>query len=282
MLQKINEQYPDIVPLLGKPGVFQAVANAINENWPAERLTSALRATEYYQNTDAQRSQWDILQAVDPATARRQAAETKVKFDRVVGSLGILNTGWLWNAFENSVVYGWDENRIRSEIIATTSGGTHLGPGGIGDQMTQFQGLAAEYGVPVNHNDLYWWAANTIGGSVSQEGYRDYLTEQAINLFPVLKPSLEQGMTVKQYAAPYLQQAANELGINPSAINLQDPKWTQTFIGADEKGQQSVLNLNQSLAKIRTDAQYNYDQGAPARTQAATFASQLLSKFGAA
>jgi hypothetical protein len=71
------------------------------------------------------------------------------------------------------------------------------------------------------------------------------------------------------------------LGINPSAINLQDPKWTQTFIGADEKGQQSVLNLNQSLAKIRTDQAYGYDQGAPARTQAATFAAQLQNKFGA-
>jgi hypothetical protein len=168
------------------------------------------------------------------------------------------------------------------EVIARTNGETYHGPGGIGDQMTQYQQLAGEYGVPINHNDLAWWAQNTLGGSVTQEGFRDFLTQNAIFLYPVLEPHLAQGLTVKQIASPYLQQAANELGINPNTINLLDPKWAQTFIGADDQGKQHVLNLQESLSKIRTDAAYGYDGGLPAKTQAATFAAQLQQKFGAA
>jgi hypothetical protein len=283
LLRLLGEQYPSLIPLLSKPGVFDVMSKAVQENWPSTRLQSALEATPYFQSTPQASRTFDVLVATDPATAHQKVSDADRMVRTLQGSLGFAPTND-FDAFGLAVQAaseGWDETRTRMELVAKSNGDTYRGPGGIGDQMTQYQGLAADYGVPINHNDLYWWAANTQGGSVTQEGFKDFLTQNAMFLYPVLEPHLAQGLTVKQIAGSHLQQAANELGVNPNTINLLDPKWAQTFIGTNDKGEQHILNLQESLAKVRTDPAYGYDGGAPAIAAATQLRGQIEQRFGA-
>jgi hypothetical protein len=283
ILAIIQQQYPQMLPFITEPGIFDILKQAIEHpaEWSPERFTAAIQNTPFFKNTPLNQRQWYVLDVTDPATARQRKEDASIGVRQIAQQLG-LNVSAYDSAIIslNAAVNGWDASRIKMELVAHSNGAS-LGPGGIGDTMTQFEGYAASQGVPVNHNDLYWWAANTEGGNVTEAGFRDFITQQAINLYPALRPSLEQGMTVAQYAAPYFQLAANELGINPNQINLLNPKWTGLFLNkGGQGGAQTVVDLNDALAKIRTDPAFGYDHGLPAVTQASRFAAQLQQKFG--
>jgi hypothetical protein len=269
LLELIGQQFPQYLPLLSEPGIFDI-------------FKSAIQQTPWFKNTPANDRQWYLLDITDPATARQRKADSGIAVNQIAQQMGVRLSAYDSAIIAlNAAVNGWDASRIKMEVVAKSNGGS-LGPGGIGDTMHQFQALASQYGVPVNHNDLYWWAANTEGGNVTEAGFRDFVTEQAMNLYPALKGALSQGLTVAQYAAPYFSLAANELGINPTQISPMNPQWMKLLLGSNDKGAQRVLDLNESLRMIRSDPSFGYDRGTPAITQASTFATQLLRQFGAA
>jgi hypothetical protein len=283
ILHIIETQYPDALPILKQPGVFQVYADYINAEppWTQAQFDARMRATEYYQTTDESTRNFHLLHALDPAEARRRTTDTDKLVRQIAGEMGIPPNAIDALFVLNAVGSKWDESRIRMELVARTSGDTRLGPGGIGDQMNQYKKLAGDYGVPVTNQDLYWWAANTQGGTVSEAGFRDFVTQQAKNLFPALAPAIDQGQTVMQFATPYFAMATEELGINPNQINLLNPKWMELFVNDDGKGTQTVNSLQSAKIKLRADPAFGYDKGTPAITQAAGFAEELMKKFGA-
>jgi hypothetical protein len=108
------------------------------------------------------------------------------------------------------------------------------------------------------------------------------MIEQAKSLFPGLTSALDQGVTVRQYAEPYLQIAQQELGTNINAISLTDPKWNAAVNQIDPKtGQRVSMNLSDWTSKIRSDSQYGYDTTEQARTRAAQLSTQLTNMMGA-
>ncbi len=282
VLELIGQQYPQYLQLLQQPGVFDVFMKAFQDpaSWSPERIQSAIQNTPYFQNTPADQRAWAVQVATDPATAKLVLDNTNIMVRTQAGQLGIppdsIDPLMVLQAAANH----WDATRIKMELVARLNNQSPLGPGGIGDTMTQLDGLAADYGVPINHNDLAWWGENIQGGSVTQEGFRDYVTQQAIALYPALKPFLETGKTVAQYAAPYFSLAANELGINPGQIDLRNPAWMGLVVGTDKAGNQGVNSLQEALTKLRSDPQYGYDKGLPGKTQAATFANSILQEFG--
>lgn len=285
MLDMVGKQYPQFIPLLKEPGIWDVLSSAVQDPnaWSPERVQAAITNTPFFRNNTAEQRAWYILDITDPATTTQKKADSTLRVQQIAGSLGLHLAPYDQAIIAlNAAVNQWDTARITMELVAKQNGAASLGPGGIADTMNQFKGLASQQGVPINNNDLYWWAANTTAGNTSEAGFNSYLTQQAKNLFPALTPFLDEGHTVAQFAQPYFALATQELGINPNQIDLLNPKWHELFIGSNDKGQQTVLNMNESLQKIRTDPALGYDQGLPGRTQAAQFAAQIEQKFGAA
>jgi hypothetical protein len=293
VLAAIQKQYPGYIALLGQhPELWTILRNAIygdpsdpsdGGNWSKDRLQAAIAGIPYYQSTPQTTRIWDVLYATDPATARQKVQDAGLLVQQAQERLGIvIDSGSAVMIALAGASQGWDATRIAHEVVANSNGETtRIGPGTIGDTMTQYTGLAGQYGVPLDHNTAYWWAANTQAGNVTQEGFRDYVKQQAEGLYPALKGPLDQGLTVAQYASPYFQLAAQELGINPNQITLTDPKWMDLVLGTDTKGNQGVNSMTEALSKIRSDPTYGYDAGAPGKAQASQFATTLLKQFGA-
>jgi hypothetical protein len=126
------------------------------------------------------------------------------------------------------------------------------------------------------------WATKLASGAVDQAAITGYAQEQAKSLFPGLADAISRGVTVRQYADPYLQIANQELGINTSTVSLTDPKWMKAINTIDPKtGARTSMNLSDWTSLVRSDPTYGYDKTTQASSQAADFAGRLGQMMGA-
>lgn len=287
LVGKINEQYPQAMALLSQPGVFQVYADAINNNWSADRITAALQNTQWWKTTPNPERQWLALQSTDPATAQQKIDLVVRQVNDIESQLGVKldpNGGFYSPSFAflvKAAQEGWDENRIRYELIAATKG---QAPGGeVAKNAADVKSLAGQYGVPLSDQATMDWADKITQGAMTPDAVKGYLIEQAKSLFPALSSALDQGVTVQQYAAPYIQLAQQELNINPSDVNFTDKKWMTPLNQIDPKtGQRVSMSLDDWLKTLRSDPKYGYDTTDKAKQDATALATQLQTKFGAA
>lgn len=282
----IQAQYPQLMPLLQKPGVFEAVANAVQNNWPQARLQAALEATPYFQQTPDTQRQVDVLAATDPATYQQRATQTGDTITRIRNELGLPDPGLPFLA--SAMFNNWDDTQIRMHLVAQST----LQPqqaGTIGDEMSKLKAIANDYGLPVSDQTVFQYASKIAGGLMTREDFQAYAQNQAKSLYPTLASAIDRGITVRQFADPYLQIAQQELGINPATVDLTDPKWNQMLdsqVGETAnmvKGAPSTrgpMTLADWTKTIRSDPTYGYDKTPGAQTQAARFATSLLQEFG--
>lgn len=285
-LNKLQTQYPQAIPLLQQPGVMDVYKQAIDENWTPERLQAALEQTPWWQNTTAPVRQWQALQATDPATATQKIEDTKRIIDDLQKQLGVtLDTSGGLNSpgfqfLAQAVSYGWDANEIKYRMLASVNSTT--GGGDLGKNAADVRNLADQYGVPLSDQTVMDYARKLGEGAIDQNGLQGYLIEQAKSLFPGLATALDKGITVKQYADPYIQIAQQELNINPSDVNLTDQKWMAALNQVDPKtGARVSMSLDDWLKKIRTDPAYGYDQTLKASHDATSLSQALQQKLGA-
>lgn len=289
MLNVIQTQYPDALPILQKPGVLDVYVRYLNASppWTTAQLQAELRATPYYQQSPQAVRDWDILQATDPATAGQKAEATKRIIDDLQAQLGITldNTGGFsspaFSFFVDAVKYGWDATEIKYRMLASVNATTTGGE--LGKTATDVRALADQYAVPLSDKTVMDYARKMAEGAIDQNGLTGYLQEQAKSLFPALAGAIDSGITVKQYADPYIQIAQQETGLNPASVNLTDQKWMNLLNQIDPKtGQRVSMSLDQALRTMRTDPVWGYDTTSKARQDATQLTTALQQKFGAA
>lgn len=286
LIGMIQKEYPQIFAILSKPGILdvalQIVQAEIDQRpWTANQIEAALQATSYYQTTNQAGRTWDVQNALDPASARSaqdarakeigdfmQQAGLMVTPDEAKYLAGVsLSNGdtaevWQYNILHSQ--YGQD--RLSVSMPAAN----------------QVEQIAAQYGIPLSDQSVTAWAQKLILGEVTLDNFDAYAKEQAKSLYPSLSDAIDAGITVRQYADPYAQIAARELGINPNDFNLADPKWSAPLTQIDpSSGARTAMTLQSWQSHIRSDPTYGYDTTTGARDQAAQFATNLAQQFGA-
>ncbi len=287
IMDLIRQQYPELVPILSRPGVWDAISQAVQENWSPARLQASLQNTPYYRDTSDTARQWDILSSVDPATAQQRRDQTGLNLLVEAKSLGINLSNDQFNmATDAAVREGWDANMVKVKLISAARSGVWGGmdfaqPGAIGDAANLARQYSANYGVPLSDGAAGAWGLDIAEGTADEASLKDYMVTQAKSLFPGLTDALNAGVTTKQYADPYAQIAAKELNINPNDFQLADPKWNAALSQVDPmNGNKVPLSLDAWQTKIRTDPKYGYDLTAGAKAQAANLTTTLAQKFG--
>lgn len=294
LLNQIQTTHPDIWPLISQPGVLQVAldmmaAEQAGQPWTQARIDAALQATPFYQTYNQQQRNWAILSATDPATAATQLTATRQVVDDLQTSLGIqLNqAGGLGSQYvqfiNQAVSQGWTPDQIKYHMISGTMLQSSQNVGGdLGNAAAQVKKEFDDYGVPLSDQAVMGWANKLLSGAVDASAITGYAQEQAKSLFPGLSDAISRGISVRQYAAPYLQIAQQELGVDPTTVKLTDPKWMAALNQVDPAtGQRVSMNLSDWTTKVRTDTTYGYDKTNQASTQAADFASRLAQMMGA-
>lgn len=280
----IQQQYPELIPILNKSGVRDALFLAVENNYSPARVQAALQATEYYRTTSATRRAWDILTTVDPTTSQERLKQYQMKLESIINETGIHPTAEQYqNILNEAAANQWSDSMFKLNVVwqAGNLAGTHI-TGEMQNSLTQVDSLASDYGVPISTQTGIDWASKLTAGSVDVNAVRGYMIEQAKSLYPGLANAIDSGITVKQYTDPYAQIAARELNINPNDFNLQDTKWSAPLQQIDPKtGQRTAMSLDQWQTTLRTDPKYNYDSTQNAQSQAASLVTTLGQKFGA-
>lgn len=280
----IRTNYPSVWSLINQPGVRDVLRQAIEGNWPSSRTQVMLQQTPYYTQTSDTQRQWDILLATDPATARQRGDAMTLQVLHAAQTLGIqLDPTQQWDMVTNALRNSWGAQEINHALLfgAAFTGLQTTGQGDIAGAAANVKALASNYGVPLSDQSATQWALGIKDGVVTSDSLTAYFIEQAKSRFPSLSAALDSGVTVKQYIDPYIQDAQQQLGVNPNDVNINDPKWSVMLDGArDDKGNPVAMSRDQWVSTLRTDPRYGYDQTSQGQLAATQLATGLSQKFG--
>lgn len=250
--------------------------------WDANQFTSAIQNTQWFKTTPAGQRQYLFTQVFDPASATRDANTMARKILDYSNTMGLHMTLQQGASMADQAIAGaWDDARVQQEIVGATQWSPHLalGAGSISAAQTRIRGLAGDYGVAVAPQTAYDWAGKIADGLSTEQSFTEYAKQQAKLTHPYWGAQLDQGMTVRQLADPYLQQAGKLLEINPSTIDLTDHKWQFATTGAD--GKQAPMSQTEWATHLMDDQRYGWQDTQGAKDAALQIESGLRQAFGA-
>lgn len=297
--RKIHERYPDLeaiykpIPELWNILVLSATnMSAGGAGLSQSQFEAAVRNTNWYKQSTEKGRDWFFLRIQNPAEARKRQEQAQhnvllagidMGANLSMQQVGYIADLWLQN--------GWSTAEMRDQIIGYTSKlpAAKRAPGQFGAAITKVKQIADDYAMPVSDKEAAGFAQQLLfqgtGGDTAgrdEASLRDVFAQRARSLYPSLRKELEAGVTVKQWAQPFFQVAAQELGVSPDAITFNDPKWQALLEGQKSKDgtTSDPYSLAQWQTKLRTDARYGYDQTNNARLNAAGLAQGLAQMFG--
>lgn len=86
-----------------------------------------------------------------------------------------------------------------------------------------------------------------------------------------------QSNDVRTLLGPYINSAAQMLGVNPDTVDMTDPKWQKGLTGGANGGQMSMDEWNKTIA---SDPQYGYQYSQTGLDRAASVAMSVRNMFG--
>jgi peptidoglycan hydrolase-like protein with peptidoglycan-binding domain len=275
---KLRSQYPQLAWTLNVPELAPIVAR-MDQMEPAE-FQAAIYASDWYKTHQSSIREAEAQRNVDPATYDSRINELSTHITNLAGQMGVEYSGARQLA-EQALRLNWSEEQIRTALAA--SAGAYPGSdsaGGIYSVKNQVKQLAMQYAVPFSDQSAWEWAKRIEAGSATLQDMTPYFLNYAKSLYPQLSKALDSGITVADYAAPYAQIAAQELGINPADIRWDDPRWNRALVSTNEAGERAPMDLQRWTSEIRNNPMYGWDKTPAARNQAAQFAHEALSTFG--
>lgn len=275
----VRELYGYAAVYLDDPDIGPVLRQAAEEGWSAQRLQGALFKTNWWQTTQASARTWDNAEAQDPATARSNIEQRMADIRAQAAQTGFsIDPTHLYDLARDSLRLDWSTQQLNAAIGAESFRNGSLSTS---STMQAVRAAAAAYAVPMADSTLTDWGQRIASGQATTEDFRQTLVTYAKGLYPGLAKSLDQGLTVKDYADPYIQTAAQTLGVSPGSISLSDPKWSAALNGIDSKtGERRVLTLDEWNTKLKSEDRYGWQHTADARAQTSSLAATLGQRFG--
>lgn len=292
---EIKKQFPTLYNSLHNiPELWQILVWATVTGMSAEQTDAAIQSSQYVRTHTLAQRQWDILRSVDPGSANQKILEAGRAVRMAAARIGANLLDWQVQAIAGeAAANGYKTNEeLQDRIVLYTSeqAAAHHGdnlPGQFSETMARVRQIAGEYAMPVDSKEVITLARNMLmsGQGATEDSIRGIFAKRAESLYPSLKGQLQAGMTVKQWAQPYIAVAAQQLEISPDAINLADPKWKAILEGTPTNNKDGThdartMTLSEWQAKIRQESKYGYDKTIGAKEQAAQMETELLKRFG--
>lgn len=253
----------------------------------ASRLGVSVEENRLWQMArDALRFGWvQPGQSIEQSSQVRNALFAEAKRATVspeqasAGDAGALEQGYdavyarVKKAFENrSVPIAWEEeteeqrldritrslldgSRTWDSVRASLDAQRPLEPGILTATADTLKALADDFLIPLSDHAARDWSERIARGETTQEAFRSYLQQQATSLFSgnaAIAQALESGMSVRQWADPYVQMAAQTLELNPTDVDLNDPRFMEAIHQVDpESGGGSPMGLGEFQRYLR-------------------------------
>jgi hypothetical protein len=233
--------------------------------WSAAKFQAKFMTTKWYRSREASVRQWADLVARDPAEVKNKIAESKAQLSDQFSQLGIdVDDALLTSLATQRLQWSWTDAQTQ-DILASyfqydpaTVAGT---PAAV---EAQIRDTAYQYGVDVSDAQMQDWISGVIGQSYNEDSLTDYIRDMAKSKYAGMSGYLETGMTVRQVAAPYLQEYARLMETDPNTVSLNDPLMAGALQGTmDPKtGQNTMMTVSQMQKAIKQDQRWLYTSNA--------------------
>ncbi len=275
-------QYPAFASLMAIPEVADLLNQASVAGWSNDQFTLHLMATNWWKSQSDTERVWEATKLSDPAKAAQQKNQMYTQVATEAQLLGVaLDTNQLNLLAEGAIGQGWNATQVQQAIAGNAQQFKDTA-GNISATQNSLQGIAAQYALPMSSATTFDWAKKVAQGQTDQASFTDYAKQQAKVQHPYWQKQLDEGLTVRQLADPYIQTAASTLEISPDSVDLSDPKWQKALSGTQNAQGQTTGPMSQLAWKttLMQDPTYNYQQTDQARQAAFTMVDQLGKTFG--
>lgn len=273
------------------PGVAALLKKAIDGNWTEEEFMDiVLTETKWGKTTYQAQREFDLqYYGKDPTTIKRTIEVNKNNIIELAGNAGVNLTDedaeefaflFTRNALTNNEVYDFLATKYGVQVAEEVEGVEAAPLQGTAAEITDaLRQLAREYGVTMTKETFDARVQEGISkGDAWQswvEGQRNVFRQAAKSMYPSISDKLDE-YTLKDLADPYLEDAANLLGIPRENMDMTNPKWMKAFSGTDG----APMTREQWLTTLRTDRQYGWTKTKNAMAEASDLGSRLLRAFG--
>lgn len=219
----LADSVPEIKALLDK---------AKKAKWDVQRFTDALQTTHWWKKYSDSAKQMVALRASDPAEYKQRMAQAEAHVKQMSAQMGVSLTGKQIKAQATADLFqALDDTTLAMNIGSLYTTMPQSGGGTAVQYEQQLKQMAASYGLPVTQQWLDSHIKQSLMTGTGLEGAQTDLVNQAKSAYPTLAKLIDSGQTVQQIAQPYVAQMAQTLELDPSTINLSDPKIQQALTG---------------------------------------------------
>lgn len=280
--QETAQRWPSYTWALNIPEL-KAILSDPNISNPAE-IQARIEGTNWWRNTAPAIRNWDARVAMDPEGAQQDTKRKAADVWDLYYGLGLQPSAEQSSQTASDALrLGWTDAQIKDSIVShiTYSPDMMQQAGGLQLSASQLKSSAADWGVSLTDETAFDFAKKIAAGEKTAQDYTPYFQGLAKGKYPTLAEQIDQGITVKQFATNYQQDAGKLLEVDPNTIDVfNDPKWSKALSTSDPKtGALRPMTFTEWDSYLRGTDQYKHDthQG---QAQAADMASGLLDFFG--
>lgn len=224
---------------------------ALKNGWDAARFEREIWTTSWYKTHSDNTRALRIMQATDPGGYKAKIAEAANSIQVAGANMGktlsrkdaeYLAGQQLWFNWDTATLQAYMGEHYKN---AQTNG---RDTGLAGDTENHVITQLNAYGIPINKQSVQQTVNSIVAGKQTTGGFDNQLIGQAKKLHPMFAQDFDEGRTLADVAKPYIQQAANTLEIDPSAITLNDKNIQQALTG-DGKAPMPLWAFQQALKK---------------------------------
>lgn len=278
--REIDERFGAFSWLMKDPEVGPLLREGFAGGISWAEFQSRLQQTNWWRTHSESQRKWDAMYSTDPAEAARQVNQRRGDMLRLAGTYGVNLTRERASllAFQ-SLRFGWREEDVQRAILAEQKYQKRQ-TGMIGSTQTQIKQIAAEFGINAPDERAFKFAKQILSGEQTLEGLRERYRNQARALFPAFRDQIDNGATVADIAAPYVDQASRLLELSPEQIDLTDPKFQRALTHRRQDGKAEAMSLGDWSELLMKDERYGWEKTNNARDAAYGMVRQLATRFG--
>lgn len=267
------------------PALKWIFLTAAKHDWPVDRLNLAIRDSDWFKLYGESARNWITLNAVDPATARRNLLNATSKVKLIMNEMGLAVNGETWTQLATAItVQGMNsEAQIRAYLAANgklnySQAGTLTGSAA--QMEAQMRQIATDFGVAHTADNLKARLRNILAGTDTLEGWTALMRARAKATYSHFAEQFDSGLTLRDVADPYISTMANTLEIAESDIDLTDPNIKKALTQNLPDGIPGAQPLWQFERQLKNDPRW--DKTKQARTAAFETIHQIGRDFGLA
>lgn len=155
----------------------------------------------------------------------------------------------------DAIRFNWNDLTLKQNLMGKVTYDPNQA-GGLGAFQTQAKGIAKGFLLNMTDEEAFDWSRKLFTGEASQESINEAMRIKAKGAYPSIADFIEEGGTPKDYFAQHVNTAAQLLEVDPSNIDLTDPKWAQVVSYADDKGNIRPMSVAETTSFVKQKDEY--------------------------